>query len=126
MSKHGFGALDGDWASMLCKTQISDMRANSGPYNRIIESSVIYLLISWWGNFKEMYSFHRVSGDSSETLRKLCISTKFSNQEIRWNYGILCSVFCLSSFSKLQIFKKFGIRTFSGSTLKSLIKIVSL
>ena len=27
-------------------------------------------------------SFRRVSGDSPETLRKLCFSTKFSHQEI--------------------------------------------
>ena len=25
-------------------------------------------------------------------MRKLCVSAKFSYQEIRWNYGILCSV----------------------------------
>ena len=30
--------------------------------------------------------------DSPETMRKLCLSTKFPHQEIRWNYGILRSV----------------------------------
>ena len=35
------------------------------------------------GNFVERYSFCRVSGDSPETMRKLCLSTKFSHQEIR-------------------------------------------
>ena len=29
--------------------------------------------------------------ESPETLRKLCVSTKFSHYEIRWNLGILCS-----------------------------------
>ena len=32
-----------------------------------------------------------VSGESPETMRKLCLSTKFAHQEIRWNYGIFCS-----------------------------------
>ena len=26
-----------------------------------------------------------------ETLQKLCLSKKFPHQEIRWNYGFLCS-----------------------------------
>ena len=29
-----------------------------------------------------------VSGKSLETIRKLCLSTKFPHQEIRWNYGL--------------------------------------
>ena len=33
----------------------------------------------------EKHSFRRVS-DSS---RKLCLSTKFPHQEIKWNFGIL-------------------------------------
>ena len=40
--------------------------------------------ISWCGNFVESHSFHIVSGDSPETMRKLCLSTKFPHQEIRW------------------------------------------
>ena len=32
-----------------------------------------------------------VSGDSTETMRKLCLSTKFPHHEIMWNYGILRS-----------------------------------
>lgn len=27
----------------------------------------------------------------SENLRKLCVSTKFQYQEIKWNFGIVCS-----------------------------------
>ena len=41
------------------------------------------------GNFVKRSSFLKVSGDSSETMRKLCLSSKFPHQEIRWNYGIL-------------------------------------
>ena len=48
-------------------------------------------LISWWGNIVERHSFRRVSGESHETLRKLCLSAKFPHQEIRWNFSILCS-----------------------------------
>ena len=32
-----------------------------------------------------------VKGNSPETMRKLCLSTKFSHQEIRWNFGIFPS-----------------------------------
>ena len=49
-------------------------------------------LISWYANFVETHSFCKVFCNSSETLRKLCVSIKFLLQEIRWNYGILCSV----------------------------------
>ena len=38
---------------------------------------------------------------SPETMRKLCLSTKFPHHEIRWNYGILRSFRnCKRSFSK--------------------------
>ena len=33
-------------------------------------------------------SFRIASGESPETMRKLCLSKKFPHQEIRWNYGI--------------------------------------
>ena len=36
--------------------------------------------------------FPHVSGDSHETIRKLCLSTKFPHQKTTWNYGMLCSV----------------------------------
>ena len=48
-------------------------------------------LISWCEKFMERHSFRIISGDSPKTMRKLCLSTKFPHQEIRWNYGILCS-----------------------------------
>ena len=37
------------------------------------------------------HSFRIVLDESLETLRKLCLSTTFPHQEIRWNYGILRS-----------------------------------
>ena len=40
----------------------------------------------------ETHIFRRVSGDLSETLRKLCFSTNFPHQPIKWNNGILRSV----------------------------------
>ena len=51
-----------------------------------------FYLIFWCENFVERNSFRIVSSDSSETLRKLFLSTKFLHQEIRWNYGFFCSV----------------------------------
>ena len=30
-------------------------------------------------------------GELAETMRKLCLTTRFPPQEIRWNYGILRS-----------------------------------
>ena len=43
-------------------------------------------LISWCGNFVKRHSFRIVFGES-----KLCLSTKFPHQEIRWNCGVLRS-----------------------------------
>ena len=38
-------------------------------------------------------------------LQKLCLSAKFPDQEIRWNYGIFCSVCCFyDSFSAEKYF----------------------
>ena len=34
------------------------------------------------GNFTEIYSFHRISGDSPETLWKLKISAKFHTSKL--------------------------------------------
>ena len=51
----------------------------------------------------ERHSFRIVSGDSPETLRKLCHSAKFPHQEIRRNYGILCGGYSLCNNSMLQL-----------------------
>ena len=40
-----------------------------------------------------------VSGDSPETMQKLCLSAKFPHQEIRWNYGIFRSD-CFKTFAE--------------------------
>ena len=45
----------------------------------------------------EMHTYQRVSSDSPETSQKLYIFTKFPHQEIRWNFGILRSVFSKKS-----------------------------
>ena len=43
-------------------------------------------------NFVEKHIFRIVSGDSPKTMGKLYLSTEFSLQEVRWNYGIFRSV----------------------------------
>ena len=59
--------------------------------HRLLHKVLQLYLISWGGNFVERHSFHIVLVDSLKTLRKLCLSTKCPQQEIRWNYGILRS-----------------------------------
>ena len=58
---------------------------------RTINKNPKFHLISWCGNFVERSSFRRVSDDSTETLQKLCLSTKFPPYVIRWKFVILCS-----------------------------------
>ena len=50
----------------------------------------VFTLISWCGNFVEKQSFRMIS-DSPKIMSKLCLSTKFPHQDIRWNYGIFRS-----------------------------------
>ena len=64
-------------------------------------------LTSWCGNFLERHVFCIVSGDSPETMQKLCLSTKFPHQEIRWNYGI----FCNGSSDQMNILKNQSSQT---------------
>ena len=52
---------------------------------------VKYRSFTWCGNVKEKHSFRIVLGNSPETMRNLCFSTKFLHQEIMWNYRILRS-----------------------------------
>ena len=47
--------------------------------------------MSWYVDFVEKHSFWRISVKSPRTLWRLSFSTKFPQQEIRWNYGILRS-----------------------------------
>ena len=60
-------------------------------YSETLRKAPKLYLIYRCGNFVDRHSFCKapVSGDSSETLGKLCISTKFPYQEIRYNFGIL-------------------------------------
>ena len=37
-------------------------------------------------------------GSSARNCAELCVSRKFSNQEIRWNYGFLCSEILITNF----------------------------
>ena len=39
-------------------------------------------LMSWCGNFVERHSLRIVSGDSPETMRKLCLSTNFHTMKL--------------------------------------------
>ena len=83
-------------------------------------------------------NFRIVSGDSPETILKLCLFTKFPHQEIRWNYRIFRSkkwsfplrissvnvtkyaVFCsLRIWS--QLLKKFLMGNFTFCVVKPLI-----
>ena len=57
------------------------MKCNDSPGWLCCEKYRNFNLISWCGN----------SDDSLETIRKLCLSTKFSHQKIWWNYEIFCS-----------------------------------
>ena len=52
---------------------------NFEPLRKIM----LFHLIPWYGNFVERNSFRIVSGESPETMRKVCFSTKFTHQEIR-------------------------------------------
>ena len=47
-----------------------------------------FLVWIFFGKSQFLYFFY----ESPETMRKLCFFTKFPHQEIRWNYGISCSV----------------------------------
>ena len=67
------------------------------------------------------YSFHIVSGDSSETMRKLCLSSKFPHQEVRGNFGILRSDRHNIQSSLIQTLLSFGY-----SNTVSKIQIYSL
>ena len=62
----------------------------------------------------ERHSFHGVLGDLPETLRKLCLSTKFPRQEIKRNFVVLRSdhyykfLHCYKS-SRQEVFYKSGV-----------------
>ena len=77
------------------KTCISYLRSCFNPKLQdafdALRKKLQFHLMSWCGNFVKRHSFRIVLGNSPKTKQKLCLSTKFSNQEIRWNQGIFCS-----------------------------------
>ena len=74
-----------------------------------------FYLISWCANFVERHkhSFHIVLGESSETVRKLCLLTKFPHMEIGWNFHILYSV------QLRNLFRSSGRKGFYNSSIHS-------
>ena len=53
-----------------------------------------------------------VSGESPKTLQKLCVSTKFPHQEIRWSFGILRSE-CVKYHKPISKMFRFSFASFS-------------
>ena len=43
-----------------------------------------------------------ISLEASFSIQKVCLSTKFSHQEIRWNYGIFYSGSYFETFSNME------------------------
>ena len=78
----------------LDKLHLNNLISRSLNYSEKYALSKIikFYLISWCWNFVKGRSFGRVSGDLQTVLRKLCLSAKFTDQEIRWNFDILRSV----------------------------------
>ena len=74
----------------ICETQTIN-RILGINRQQSLHKKLYFHLIFWCGCFVETHSSCRVSEESSETLWKLCLFTKFAHQEIRWNYGILHS-----------------------------------
>ena len=57
-----------------------------------IHFRLIFPLYAPWKYLETSGNFFKLRFcDSSVAVQKLCVSTKFPYQEIRWNYGILCS-----------------------------------
>ena len=92
---------------MTIYSQPTNERCSTGDYFIVLSLRIIpkFQLIYWCGNFVETRSLRRVSGEPSKTLWKQCVSTEFPLQEVRWNYGILCSL-------KLQLFWKINWKEF--------------
>ena len=74
----------------ICETQTIN-RILGINRQQSLHKKLYFHVIFWCGSFVETHSSCRVSEETSETLWKLCLFTKFAHQEIRWNYGILHS-----------------------------------
>ena len=61
-----------------------------------------FYLIRWCGNFVDMYSFHKALGELPKTHWRLCVFTKYLNQKVRWDFGILHSAIQKWSENSLQ------------------------
>ena len=68
-----------NYLSLLRTTRCGIVLKPHQPLRKISK----FLLIFWCGIFVEQHSFRIVSGESPKTMRKLCLSTKFRQQEIR-------------------------------------------
>ena len=89
---------------VMCALKATQTIANAEEYsdslsffqtiNIAVYKIVKFHPIFWCENFVETHSFCRDSGDSPETVWKLCVFRKFSYQEIRRNYTILYSAIC--------------------------------
>ena len=51
----------------------------------------IHMNLLIWSHLLKKSFMENIIFGAVEALRKLHISTKFLHQEMRWNYGILCS-----------------------------------
>ena len=81
-------------------------------------------LIFGCGNFVEKRSFRRVSGDSSDTLWKLCVSIKFPHQEMKSWYFTQWFLFgkntqIIGQFGGQSNFIKLSINDFFLSLLET-------
>ena len=61
---------------------VSRLQLTRGWARHFIKRRNFYDVISWCVVFLERHSFRLVSGDLPETIRKLCLSTKFPRQEL--------------------------------------------
>ena len=80
------------WAMRSWETDIFFEKQVLKKFLPTLSKILQFHLIPWCGNFVERHSLPIVLCDSPETMRKLRLSTKLPHQEIRWNYGIFCSV----------------------------------
>ena len=92
------------------------LRATVRSFYISLHKILKFHLNSFCRNIGENHSFHKVSGELPETLRKLRLSTKFPHQEIRWNFCSLCSI-CFKEVELLTYIDNFLIYYISTWTL---------
>ena len=67
----------------------------------------LFHLTSSCGSIVERHNFRIVSGDLLEIMPKLCLSTKFPHQEIRWNDDISRSVTWRNCSFQISMLRKY-------------------